>query len=71
MAKDFPDFESSVGGVPAIQTDLGLLLNKELLHFLLLTVLACAITLFLIFRTLSTIGIPLILTLYCNLVVFG
>lgn len=71
LSIEFPKAETSVGGVPAIQTDLGLLLNKELVHFLLLTVLACALTLIMIFRTWSTIWIPLILTLYCNLMVFA
>jgi uncharacterized protein len=70
LAETFPEANTSVGGVPAIQTDLGLLLNKELINFLLLTILACALTLLLIFRTYSTIWIPLILTLYCNLMVF-
>lgn len=67
----FPEAITSVGGVPAIQTDLGLLLNKELVNFLLLTILACALTLLIIFSTYSTIMMPLILTLYCNLMVFA
>lgn len=71
LSTSFPKADTSVGGVPAIQTDLGLLLNKELVHFLLLTILACAITLVMIFRSWSTIWIPLILTLYCNLMVFA
>lgn len=70
LAAAFPEAATDVGGVPAIQTDLGLLLNKELLNFLILTIIACAVTLLLIFRTRSTIWIPLILTLYCNLMVF-
>jgi len=70
LNKTFPEVISSVGGVPAVQTDLGVLLNKELINFLGLTILACALTLFLIFRTLSTIWIPLILVAYCNLMVF-
>jgi predicted RND superfamily exporter protein len=71
LAQQFKEARTSVGGVPAIQTDLGLLLNKELVHFLLLTVLACAITLIMIFQTWSTLFVPLILTLYCNLMVFA
>ena len=70
LAGAFPEAVTDVGGVPAIQTDLGLLLNKELVNFLLLTIVACALTLLMIFRTRSTIWIPLILTLYCNLMVF-
>ena len=70
LASAFPEAITDVGGVPAIQTDLGLLLNKELVNFLLLTIVACAMTLLMIFRTRSTIWIPLILTLYCNLMVF-
>lgn len=71
LAQEFREADTSVGGVPAIQTDLGLLLNKELVHFLLLTILACALTLIMIFRSWSTLFIPLILTMYCNLMVFA
>ncbi|MGZ3722035.1 MAG: efflux RND transporter permease subunit, partial [Bdellovibrionales bacterium] len=70
LTASFPEANASIGGVPAVQTDLGLLLNKELINFLGLTILACALTLVLIFRTLSTIWIPLILVGYCNLMVF-
>jgi len=66
----FPEATTSVGGVPAVQTDLGQLLNKELINFLGLTILACALTLIMIFRTFSTIWIPLLLVGYCNLMVF-
>src|SRR5665213_2980269 len=70
LGASFPEAVASVGGVPAVQTDLGLLLNKELINFLALTLLACALILILIFRTLSTIWIPLLLVGYCNLMVF-
>lgn len=70
LREAFPEVTTEVGGVPAIQTELGLLLNHELVNFLALTVLACAVTLAFIFSTWSTIWIPLILTLYCNLMVF-
>lgn len=71
LKQTFPKAETSVGGVPAVQTDLGLLLNKELVNFLALTLLACAITLFTIFKTPSTVLIPLILVAFCNLMVFS
>ncbi len=71
LQQNFQDLQISIGGVPAIQTDLGILLNKELINFLSLTILACAITLFFIFRTLSTIIIPLFLTAFANLMVFA
>lgn len=71
LASTFPEADTSIGGVPAVQTDLSLLLNKELLHFLVLTVIACALTLLMIFRTLSTIWIPLILVVYCNIMVLA
>lgn len=70
FTSSFPEANASLGGVPAVQTDLGLLLNKELMNFLGLTILACALTLLLIFRSYSTILIPLILVGYCNLMVF-
>lgn len=71
LSQTFPNSAVSLGGVPAVQTDLGLLLNKELGNFILLTIFACAITLMIIFRTLSTILIPLILTAVSNILVFG
>ncbi len=71
LAANFSDLQMSIGGVPAVQTDLGLLLNKELQNFIALTIVACALTLFLIFRSLSTILIPLILTAFANLMVFA
>lgn len=71
LQKNFPQSLVTIGGVPAIQTDLGLLLNRELRNFLLLTVLACALTLALIFQTWSTVIIPLTLTVFSNLMVFA
>ena len=71
LAESLPNIKVSIGGVPAIQTALGLLLNKELQNFIALTILACAVTLFFTFRTLSTIFIPLFLTAFANLMVFA
>ncbi len=71
LQKYYPSSIINVGGVPAIQTDLGLLINQELKNFLLLTALACALTLFLIFESLSTLLIPLILTIFANIMVFA
>ncbi len=71
LSLEFPDAQISIGGVPAVQTDLGLLLNKELKNFIALTILACAVTLLFIFRTFSTIFIPLFLTAFANLMVFA
>ena len=67
----FPHALTNVGGVPAVQTELGLLLNKELRNFIALTILACVITLLLIFRTISTMIIPLIFTAIANIMVFA
>jgi len=69
--KAFSGLETSVGGAPAVQTDLGLLLNKELRNFLVLSFIGCAILLALIFETLSTMIIPLLLTAFANIVVLG
>jgi len=49
LARRFPGSKTSVGGAPAVQTDLGLLLNKELRNFLVLSFIGCAILLALIF----------------------
>ena len=71
LEKYFPKSKTSVGGVPAVQTNLGLLLNKELKNFLGLTMVACAITLFMIFQTWSTMFITLFMVCFANLVVFA
>jgi predicted RND superfamily exporter protein len=71
LTQAFPNSQVSIGGVPAVQTDLGLLLNKELVNFILLTILACAVTLFFTFHTFSTIFIPLFLTAIANVMVFA
>ncbi len=71
LTQAFPSSQVSIGGVPAVQTDLGLLLNKELVNFILLTIIACAVTLFFTFHTLSTIFVPLFLTAIANIMVFA
>src|SRR6185312_6276205 len=71
LSEGFPDSQVSIGGVPAVQTDLGLLLDKELRNFLVLTVAICALTLFLIFQGLSTLLIPLVLTAFANIMVLA
>lgn len=71
LKNHFPQSETSVGGVPAVQTDLGILLNKELRTFLVLTLLACVATLLLVFRSWSTLLMTVILTGFANLVAFS
>jgi uncharacterized protein len=71
LRSKFSTAQTSVGGVPAVQTDLGILLNKELVNFLVLTLVACALTLALIFRTWSSLFITLFLTGFCNLTAFA
>ncbi len=71
LKKYFPRAQADVGGVPAVQTELGLLLSKELRNFIALTILACVLTLLMIFRTISTMFIPLIFTAVANIMVFA
>lgn len=71
LSESFPNSQVSIGGVPAVQTDLGLLLDKELRNFLVLTVVICALTLFLIFQGLATMLIPLVLTAFANIMVLA
>lgn len=58
----FSDSVISVGGVPAIQSDLSRLLSEELKLFLLMSFLACAVTLFSFFRNISSLIVPFVLT---------
>lgn len=71
LAREFPRSHTSIGGVPAVQTDLGLLLLKELRNFLLLSFLSCALILILIFRSYLTMLIPLALTAFANIMVLA
>jgi predicted RND superfamily exporter protein len=71
LAKTFPQAKTSIGGIPAVQSDLSRLLNKELVNFFTLSIIGCALTLLLIFRTWSTLFIPLILTAFANIMVLA
>jgi uncharacterized protein len=70
VAKKF-DAEIRIGGIPAVQAQMGTMLAKELGNFLILSVLASVITLLLFFRSFSAVVIPLGLVLIANLACLG
>lgn len=66
LAKIFPEATIKLGGVPAVQSEMNSILGQELKNFLFLSVLASLITLFLFFRTISSVAIPLVLLVLAN-----
>jgi predicted RND superfamily exporter protein len=71
LGRAFPEAKVQLGGPPAIQTGAKVLLEDEMTHFVLLSILACAVTLLIIFRSLSCVILPLILTGFANVAVFA
>jgi predicted RND superfamily exporter protein len=53
--KQLPFAEVSLGGVPAIQSDMNTIIQKEVVHFVLISALMSLIALLLIFRNLSPV----------------
>jgi predicted RND superfamily exporter protein len=62
-----PGIKVLVGGVVPIQSDMALLIGRELQNFLIFAFLACFITLVLYFRTISSTVICLILVVLSNI----
>ncbi|MGZ3710519.1 MAG: outer membrane lipoprotein-sorting protein [Bdellovibrionota bacterium] len=64
----FPGYQLRLGGIPVVQTEMSLILGKELKNFLVLSLLASLLTLMLFFRSFSSVFIPLILMLLANVI---
>jgi uncharacterized protein len=71
MQAAFPASQVSLGGVPAMQIEMGRVLGTELRNFLLLSLLASVCTLLLFFRSLSSVVVPLVLMVLANLICLG
>ena len=65
--RSFPKSIIQIGGIPAIQIEMGDLLKRELTHFLILALLACLITLAAFFRDKASIFIPILLVGFANI----
>jgi predicted RND superfamily exporter protein len=68
LAEGFPGTHVALGGIPAVQTEMQKILNKELGNFLLLSLVASLCTLFLFFRSVSSIFVPMILMVLANVI---
>ena len=69
--KIFPEAGIEVGGVPAIQSDVGILLMKELKNFVSLAFIASVIVLALIFSNWSGIFVVLLIMVMANIITLG
>lgn len=67
----FPMAQIHMGGVPAVQSEVASVLNKELGNFLLLGLLLSVITLASFFRNISSVFVPLIIMVHANVVALG
>jgi predicted RND superfamily exporter protein len=65
--KQFPNSTIRIGGIPAIQAEMGELLKNELRNFLFLALLACLFTLASFFRDWASIFVPILLVAVANI----
>jgi predicted RND superfamily exporter protein len=68
LTETFPGTKVSLGGIPAVQTEMNKILGKELGNFLLLSLLASLCTLLLFFRSVSSVFVPMILMVLANVI---
>jgi predicted RND superfamily exporter protein len=66
-----PFAQVDIGGTPAVQTDVGLLLNTEIRNFVLLGFVACFIVIALVFANGSPLVISLVIILSANIFVLA
>ena len=63
----FPYSEIHIGGIPAIQGEMGILLKEELKHFVILGLLVCLLTLAAFFKDKPSIFVPILLVGFANI----
>jgi len=61
LEKEFPNEQVSIGGIPAVQSQIGATLGEELKNFLLLSMVGSLLMLSLFFRSPSSILVPMVL----------
>jgi predicted RND superfamily exporter protein/outer membrane lipoprotein-sorting protein len=71
LEKVFPEARVSIGGVPAIQTQLTSLVKKELVRFMGLALLACCLTLLIVFSSPWSVLVPFLAILITNIFVLA
>ena len=67
FSKCFPHSTVRIGGIPAIQNEMGQLLKNELRNFLILALLACLVTLAAFFKDRPSIFVPILLVGLANI----
>lgn len=65
--KQFPDSKVSIGGIPAIQNEMGELLKHELFNFVGLALIACLLTLAAFFKDKASMITPILLVGFANI----
>jgi Predicted exporters of the RND superfamily len=68
---EMPFASVELGGTPAVQTDVGALLQREVRNFVLLGFLACLLVLCLVFSNRTPIIISFVITIAVNFVILG
>jgi predicted RND superfamily exporter protein len=68
LEEGFPGTKVTLGGIPAVQTEMSKILGRELGNFLLLSLVASLCTLVLFFRSLSSVFVPVILIVLANVI---
>ncbi|MBC7396546.1 MAG: MMPL family transporter [Bdellovibrionales bacterium] len=63
----FPKSEVKIGGIPAIQNEMGQLLKNELFNFVGLALIACLLTLAAFFKDKPSIFVPILLVGFANI----
>jgi predicted RND superfamily exporter protein len=71
LSANFQDSKIEIGGVPAIQSHFSELLKSEMVRFMGLALLACALVLWTVFSSRSSLLIPLVAIVLANTLVLG
>lgn len=71
LQSSFPEAEIAVGGVPAIQTQLSAMVRSELGRFSAMALVACCMSLLLVFSSLSSVAVPFVAILLTNILVLA
>lgn len=69
--QNLPFAKVEIGGTPAVQTDLSLLLQNEIRNFVGLGFLACLIVLLIVFTNLTPVFISFVITVVANLMILA
>lgn len=69
--KNLPFAKVEIGGTPAVQSDISLLLQSEIRNFVILGLLACMVVLVFVFSNFAPVLIAFIITVVANLLILA